>query len=51
MITAIPAQYFKRKRGFAIGLVMSGSTLGQRFIARPSATIDITVQVEVLHRL
>ncbi|EJD48102.1 MFS general substrate transporter [Auricularia subglabra TFB-10046 SS5] len=28
MVTAIPAQYFKRKRGLAIGLVMAGSTLG-----------------------
>ncbi|KZV88196.1 MFS general substrate transporter [Exidia glandulosa HHB12029] len=28
MVTAIPAQYFKRKRGFALGIVMGGSTLG-----------------------
>lgn len=28
MVTAIPAQYFKRKRGFALGIVMGGSTFG-----------------------
>lgn len=29
MVTAIPAQYFRRKRGLATGIVMAGSTLGR----------------------